>query len=327
MLASNLYLELPDTARSFDDWNTLEKEWLNVVSRSSPPHRWIFRGHEKSEWPFETTLERAIWSHRGLRDELGTMPGDAGKSAWLSKKADLQREYLKMGLKRHFAKRNPGPDEYVLVLDIEGGLIRRFQRQCHHYLTDTPEEDNLMEWLALMRHFGAPTRLMDWTWSFYVAVFFAIHRTEEERCAVWALDLDALDKARPVEKVRGLIDKDPNVKDWPTFEGVFKQNHNVVVNVSAFRLNERLLVQQGTFLVPGNVTVPFEDNLSEVLEDIKKPEALVKFNVSANRDTKQDILRKLHEMNIGRATLFPGLDGFAQSLDQLLTIPRSAAAV
>jgi hypothetical protein len=183
-----------------------------------------------------------------------------------------------------------------------------------------------MEWLALMRHYGAPTRLMDWTWSFYVALFFAIHRTGEEhrtgkeRCAVWALDLDEV--IRVMEpNVEKLIHGDPNVKKWETFEEVFKQEHELVVNVSAFRLNERLLVQQGTFLVPANVAVPFEDNLAAVLKKIKKPEGLIKFNISAKRKTRQNILRRLHEMNIGRATLFPGLDGFAQSLDQLLAIP------
>jgi len=62
-----------------------------------------------------------------------------------------------------------------------------FASMLHHFV----------EWLALMRHYGAPTRLMDWTWSFYVAVFFAMHDIppeSEDNCAVWALNLDELRK-------------------------------------------------------------------------------------------------------------------------------------
>jgi hypothetical protein len=67
-------------------------------------------------------------------------------------------------------------------------------RQCHHYTLHTPEADNVMEWLALMRHYGAPTRLLDCTYSFFAAVYFALEDFEledaEGECAVWALNSD-----------------------------------------------------------------------------------------------------------------------------------------
>jgi len=50
------------------------------------------------------------------------------------------------------------------ALRIEGGLLRRFKRQCHHYVVSIPGNGDIMEWLALMRHYGAPTRLLDWTY-------------------------------------------------------------------------------------------------------------------------------------------------------------------
>src|SRR5947199_119509 len=57
---------------------------------------------------------------------------------------------------------------------LEGGLLRRFQRHAQHYLPEVPDDRNFMEWLALMQHYGAPTRLLDWTHSFFVAAFFAL---------------------------------------------------------------------------------------------------------------------------------------------------------
>jgi hypothetical protein len=45
-----------------------------------------------------------------------------------------------------------------------------------------------MEWLALMRHYGAPCRLLDWTHTFWAAVFFAIEKATDF-CSVWVVDL------------------------------------------------------------------------------------------------------------------------------------------
>ena len=56
----------------------------------------------------------------------------------------------------------------------EVAIVREFMRRAHHYLPDVPRDDNWLEWLALMQHHGAPTRLLDWTYSPSVAVHFAL---------------------------------------------------------------------------------------------------------------------------------------------------------
>ncbi len=93
------------------------------------------------------------------------------------------------------------------------------------------------------------------------------------------------------------------------------------------RLNERSAIQRGVFLCAGNVTKPFVENLEENLGGnleknlkrisaknlVKNPEEnLVKLEIS--HDLRLEALRRLHAMNINRASLFPGLEGFAQSL-------------
>ena len=91
----------------------------------------------------------------------------------------------------------------------ELGLIRRFKRQLYHYTHDVPDKGNYIEWLAIMQHYGAPTRLLDWTRSFFAACFFAIDRSDTE-AAVWVLNEDELPNAfkRSVtSELRYLLDR------------------------------------------------------------------------------------------------------------------------
>ena len=48
----------------------------------------------------------------------------------------------------------------------EKQVIEAFRRRAHHFLTDPPATEDEIEWMALIQHFGGPTRLLDFTSSF-----------------------------------------------------------------------------------------------------------------------------------------------------------------
>ncbi len=83
-------------------------------------------------------------------------------------------------------------------VERERGLIREFQRRVALYLERGPDKDDILEWLAIMRHHGAQTRLLDWTYSFYIAVYLALN--ENEKGIAWALDYSRINKPEPIVK-------------------------------------------------------------------------------------------------------------------------------
>jgi hypothetical protein len=183
-----------------------------------------------------------------------------------------------------------------------------------------------MEWLALMRHYGAPTRLLDWTYSFFAALFFAVEETKAES-AVWALDTEWIasqfqKKHRDQWRLIGTDGNDPNARYFKTFKRVFLAKKPFVINMNSYNQNERLIIQQGTFLCPGDIGCSFEDNLIALRDGDSFDGKLIKFVIPADAGVRKDILKRLHRMNMNRATLFPGLDGFAQSLKTRMLFPQ-----
>jgi hypothetical protein len=94
------------------------------------------------------------------------------------------------------------------------------------------------------------------------------------------------------------------------FHYLFDHPRPYLIVVNPFRMSERAIVQQGIHLMPGDISIPFEENFGYS----NGRDNLTELVINITKETKRDFLRSLHRMNINRATLFPGLQGFAESL-------------
>ncbi len=225
---------------------------------------------------FITRTPYSNWAFRGERDE---------------------RWPLYSSLSRYLRNFGIAPQVWP---EQERRILRIFKRKAHQFLDKPPELDDDFQWLALMQHHGAPTRLIDFTWSPYVAAFFALERTIGD-AVVWAINPARVNSSRAPEAGR----MDPRLPG--NFQRFYlKGNRRFIWMGEPHTMNQRLIAQSGTFAVPGVLDVPVEEILSDG-ESI-----MAKFVIA--HAVRETAMRELYRMNITFATLFPDLDGLARSM-------------
>jgi hypothetical protein len=269
----------------FDSFVLAEEaeSWEDFYTWSNEVQGWGFRGQREAAWTLRTSLEREIRVQYSHGNGTGVYH------------LDRKRE--------------------------ERELLFRFQQQTHHYIRHLPSSDDLASWFALMQHHGVPTRLLDWTQSPYVAMYFAVEeeaRGEQKCCAVWAIDVDWLE-SKGQEVLRAEAAK-PMPDDAKTriqyLNSLLSQKEKpLIVRIDPLQANERMFAQQGFFLWKLFEEVPFFDQIlmSMMLHPELTNRPVVRKLYVADRH-RIEFLEKLRVMNVHRASLFPGLDGFCQSL-------------
>ena len=240
---------------------------------AGPKYRgWAFRGHSDARWPLYSTISRYLMDYR------------VHEKAWARQ---------------------------------ERRILTIFQRKAHLFLEHVPDQADTFQWLALMQHHGAPTRLLDFTWSPFVAGFFALERATNA-AAVWGLFFSSIFKAndkllRPDGDARQnqrLIEDFPQEQE-PTRRFFDAHTGPVVFPGEPKVMNQRLIAQSGTFVLPGVIDQPLE---KVVLGTYPNPKRTVVKFVLDTAKIREEAMHALYSMNITNATLFPGLDGLARSL-------------
>ena len=192
----------------------------------------------------------------------------------------------------------------------EARAIRVFRRKAHNYLANAELLNDDLRCLSLMQHHGAPTRLLDFTKSPFVAAFFALERATEE-AAIFALNTPTLwrNSARPKTAPALTRDEiDPRVKG--NLDKYFLSSDNEVIWFGEpSEMDDRLIAQSGTFVVPGVIDRP----LHAILDDYESDTELLR-KIILPPDLRSDAMRWLYRMNITNASLFPDLDGLAKSI-------------
>lgn len=274
-----------------------------------------------------------------LEDKLS----EGGSSGWIFRGQADESWQLSTNFEREAAKYQHSIDAYWFR-NREKYILWDFQRQAHNYANNLPEQENYIEWLSLLQHYGGPTRFLDFTYSFYVALFFSMEKpvVKKTGCnsAIWAVNINKIkDKLSEIVdyssigKEGGYDEVIKQYGEWAQDIIIERKSEDVVFLIDPCRQNERIAAQQGVFLFPGNIEKNFEFNIcslfqyrfEKLLDENAESIELTRFKEDKLSDMsivkiiipdelRSQILFKLRNMNITSASLFPGLDGFTRSL-------------
>jgi hypothetical protein len=149
----------------------------------------------------------------------------------------------------------------------------------------TADEDEL--W-ALGQHYGLHTPMLDWTWSPYVAVFFALRgECKSGKRALWAVF---------EQYVSSLYEDDEIVPESEQIRVVNLMTHH----------NPRLISQRGLFL-----KIPPTQSLEKRIRQLAVDDHAVMYKFVFSDQFRDDALAALDLRNINFASLFPDISGSA----------------
>ncbi len=292
---------------------TLER-WNDVISLNQEfLKHFIFRGQANSEWTLQTSLERMVAKHHN--------------------NAFICPQYCEI---------------------YERKMLREFMWKYPLYEKNMiPPNNDYVEWLSLMQHYGAPTRLLDFTYSLFVALFMCLDDFNDEYSCLWALNKTYLhshllqlylqsNNLTSGSASHTILEQFAHSKANQEIASCsFKSEKNVLM-ISPDICNERLSIQQGLFLMPTNISCPFEENLNATIEtsdleieNIEIPvlnllnygytnqgkslnqDIIFLFKIKIPHKYKYELSNLLTQMNITAETIYPGIAGMAKSLARI----------
>lgn len=256
---------------------------------------------------------------------------------------------LKTSLARMVESHHPNFIDKMTSAAYEQRMVDEFQWKYPSYeKKHIPGEQEAIEWLSLMQHYGAPTRMLDFSYSLYVAMFMAVDGSFFPKSTIWALNKHALSSkvfANYCAEFNTNVVAGNELDNYTYKKAteainqrfdIHTENEELYLYLTRPHLsNERINRQQGLFVIPSSIEVGFEDILKDYYDSSSlwamKFDDVVRLSndhrygqhtisvlkIDIPKNLKYGVSNVLRQMNITSETMYPGLEGLARSMSCL----------
>ncbi|MBU1052294.1 MAG: FRG domain-containing protein [Proteobacteria bacterium] len=197
---------------------------------------------------------------------------------------------------------------------LEYHLLRNFRKYAR--LDDVDIGDSHWSWMTLAQHHGLPTRLLDWTYSPFVAMHYATSDTGKYDVdgVIWKVDYVEANRLLPEPLSGELSAANANALTIGMLEKALPDAHSfdtlssemLVAFFEPPSIDARIVNQFALFSFMSSPVSSMEDWI------IKHPKLFRRIIIP--KELKWEIRDKLDQANITERMLFPGLDGLASWL-------------
>lgn len=197
-------------------------------------------------------------------------------------------------------------------LEHERALINAFKQNAVQFVDQRPQSQ--WEWLFLARHHAVPTRLLDWTESPLIALYFATHslehieKNDKKDGCLWILFPTELNENANIRLTNRrdlpiFEDDDDHLQNYlPTKLASEKTSKLTPAAGIAVRHSKRMQAQHSVFTVTHRDQIP--------LEDVGDGNHIGRYVIPSH--FKPQIRQQLNALKIDRLSVFPELDNAAR---------------
>lgn len=205
------------------------------------------------------------------------------------------------------------------IRDIERALMRNFRKYAQ---AEIEREASEWEWLSIAQHHGLPTRLLDWTFSPFVALHFSTDQEGDfdQDAVVWMVHFmhsrawlpgrlqDVLRRNFAIGFSAEMLQREfPHISRLEQHKG---RDPAFVLFFEPPSLDPRIVNQWGLFSMMNRPT----GDLSEWLTRNATADPKLARKIVIPAKLKWEIRDKLDQMNLSERVIYPGLDGLCQWL-------------
>lgn len=208
------------------------------------------------------------------------------------------------------------------TVELEGHILRNFRKYASR---EAVPHDSIWNWMAVGQHHGLPTRLLDWSYSPYVALHFSTEFAEDFDLdgVIWCVDYTRTNEMLP-DILKVILASEGS--DVFTAEMLSRAATTLrefdhlspdefVIFFEPPSLDDRIVNQAALFSLMAD---PCE-RLDRWLE--QHGEVYRRLIIPA--ELKWEIRDKLDQANFNERVLYPGLDGLSRYLKRYYTPTRS----